>query len=236
MLTEGATDPDVLRQNRLMDMVEEADVAGIEPTVGQATNDPGIKALEYGRLARPGSSGVFAAKRAQQNQKLSESLNEHIPAHATDEGILGDIDANERIRQAEFDDAQTQAILDAEMWQREGRISAEEAQAMIDEALESLPGNPSVARETASNQAADRVFGDAEDSVLSRERARRNELYGQVPDDIMIPTERWLPFNSGLRPLNLPVAEPKPWSDTIRMLAFPSHRSRTSPMISSIKR
>jgi hypothetical protein len=188
-LTDEASDPRVLEMPKLRSLIDDASESGIEPTLGQATNDPGLKSLEYGRLTGP-NKGRYAERRAAQSDTLKMGIEDTAPLDATDDSFLSTLDAMDADRVARFTDEQAQAIEDAAMWLREGEISAEEAQRLIDEALGIVPDNPRLAAETASTRAAGRVFGDAEDSIINQQRAVRNELYGQVPDDVEIPTTR----------------------------------------------
>ena len=186
-LVEEAADPSVLEMPKLQSLVDQADTTGINPTVGQATNDPGLKNLEYSRLSGA-NAGRFAERRAAQSDTLREGIERTAPIDATDDSFLALLDQLDIDRTTRFTDEQAQAIADADMWLREGEISADEAQRMIDEALGSFPDNPTVSAETASRQAADRVFGNAEDSIINQQRRTRNELYAAVPNDVQVPT------------------------------------------------
>lgn len=184
-LVEAANNPDVLGPGSGA-RAADAPVEGLNPTLSQATGDLGIEALENSRRGGP-NSGRFAERGAEQNRALQDAVDEVAPGGVGDEvarSIMADAEAQ---AQREFDEAREVALTEARKRVAERAAGVEQADA--ETAATRAAADPGATKEVSSRAAAERVTGEGPDAAIQRFRAKRNELYGQVPEDVKVPSE-----------------------------------------------
>ncbi len=180
-IVENASDPTSLDRMSL-------DASpGVKLSTAQATGDPGLAALERSRAGAE-NVGKFAQRGVENAAALRRGVDSIAPEGFGDDAtrkVLDDVDAQAR---QEFEAFKAEELRKAR--ERVAAEAAAEQAAAAEAAAAQSAATPPVTRETASRAAADRVTGNAPESIINRFREVRNRLYGEVDQDVPVPTER----------------------------------------------